>query len=83
MKLFVTSTCPDCEVIKNYINRTQAAVEIHDIGTADGLAEWSYIGLEVYTAPVLVEGVDHPFIATSSVAKILNRLEEVYGEKNE
>ena len=54
MILFTTKTCPKCELVKKHITDWNA-VEVMDIGTSDGMAEFLMCNIKTREVPILVD----------------------------
>lgn len=59
MKLFVTKSCPKCEIVKRRLAEMDPAerpdIDILDMGTAEGLALAAYYEITLKTAPILLD----------------------------
>lgn len=80
-KLFYTTTCPECQKVKDYLLSKEWAIDTYNVEEVEGLAEWSFLGIAESSAPVLVEGEVRPFRVTIKADNIITRLEEIYGAK--
>ncbi len=75
--LFTKNHCSKCEYVKERLP-PGLEVHVHNVDTADGLAEGAFYGILGKGFPVLV--VDEEFAAEGSI-NVLKRLKEIAGEK--
>lgn len=82
MKLFTTSTCPQCQRLKDLFAKNRIAFEQHDLSTPEGLTELRSMHIFTMVAPVLVlDTVPPKHLESSQIAALSDTalLEEIQG----